>query len=290
MIYLLYGADTYRSRARLKEFERRFRTEVSFSWFFVDCREDAARTFFQKEGGGPTLFAKKEFGVLKYISQAEDDVQALIERELKRWSKDDSVVIVFEEGVPAKNKLFTLAKKLATQVQEFELLTRAKCEQWLEVELKRRQGTLSSSAKQQLIERSAGDLAKLMIELDQLMLGGEGGETLDVPKDQELFLLGDLWGTRSRMKALLQYESLLRRHFIPERMLWTMLWHVKRLILASKDETRAMNPYVARKSKEQARNFTFDELVRAYDELVSLEDRIVRESLDVGLLKFFLTT
>ena len=107
--------------------------------------------------------------------------------------------------------------------------------------------------------------------------------------NRDLFLIGDLWGRREKGSLVLKYEELLRGGHVPDEILRTLLWHIKNVCMAAVGKTQDMKPFVANKAREQARNFNGDSLERAFKTLVGLDNKYKKETLETGLLHFFLT-
>jgi DNA polymerase III delta subunit len=238
MIYLLYGEHVLAALAKVKVFEKRFRREVTHEWQLINFEEEGIDERFPATVGA-SLFAKKDYYIIKHASEASEESRELLLDLIKRWENDDSVVVFFERGVPLQNALFEKIKK-ASKHEELSLPADQKL------------GSVETS-------------------------------------DRDLFLLGDLWGRREKSRLILKYEELLRHGFLPEDILRTLLWHVKNVCLASSGKTSEMKPFVAGKASQQARNFSADSLERAFTKLVGLDDKYKRETLETGLLHFFLT-
>ncbi len=281
MIYLIFGEDTRRSRELLREFEKRFPSAHQI----VDCAADQDYQF-----GSRSLFAAKEYLVLKNPSALDPLRHNELQVHLARWAKDDSVVVAYEEGVPEKNKIFSALKKHASKKQEFVPLAGAELERWLGNEAKKRGGSLTSAQKKTLLLQGGNNLWKLERELEKVLLGGETPVGPDTVEERELFLLGDLWGRREKERAFLHYERLLSGGLGADQVFRTLLWHVKNLCLAASGEVSKMNPFVARKAKEQARNFSREKLSQAHEDLVMLDvhEKWGQGSIELGLVKFLL--
>ena len=286
MIYLVFGEDVKRSRELVREFEKRFVREVPAAYEIIDISIDQNYQF-----GARSLFADKEYLIIKNASMLAAERYDEFNSHLKRWAKDDSVIVVYEESVPEKNKIFTALKKHSSKKQEFPILKAAELERWLDGEVKKRGGSITPAQKRLLLVKGGDNLWKLERELEKMLLGGESPETSPVIEDRELFLLGDLWGRGERERAFLQYQRLLSGGFGADSILRTLLWHVKNLCLASSGQVSKMNPFVARKAREQARNFSQGSLPRAYEDLVMLDvhEKWGRGSIEFGLVKFLLT-
>lgn len=288
MIYLIFGQDLKRSRKLLSEFEDRFRREAASGWQSLDGREcEEIEVFFAAR----SLFGNKDYFLIKHASLLGADSKNFLSSLLGHWEKDDSVIVFYEEGVPEKDELFLELKKRATKKQEFKELVGESLNLWLQSEAVKRSLHLSVKDKLELFERAGKDLGKLENELEKMALGYQRTSYKDVPKEKDLFLLGDLWGGRQIEVAVLGYWRLLRGGIGPDQILRVLLWHVKNLLLVLKRETRGLHPFVVRKAEIQARLRERDKLLEAYDSLLLLDihDKWGRGSLQYGILHFLLT-
>ncbi|MEK7643117.1 MAG: hypothetical protein AAB372_01585 [Patescibacteria group bacterium] len=292
MIYLLYGEETKRSLGMLRDFERRFQAEVPVGgWQRFDFKDEMDQERFLLGAGSQALFSQKDFYIIRNPSHASPRSARTLEELLPHWAGKDSIVVFFEEGVPEKNETFNFLKRTASKSQEFSKPSSAQAKTWMEGELKRRSAVLSEDQKRSLLARYGGDLWALESELDRALAGGSPVSLKLTVDERELFSLGDLWGRRERAQTVLKYDILLRSGFPSERMLWTMMWHIKSLFAVATGQTKGMNPYVLRKSTDQMRNFSQDELSDAYKALVELDvdEKRGERSLEIGMLHFFLT-
>ncbi|MEK7576292.1 MAG: hypothetical protein AAB482_01220 [Patescibacteria group bacterium] len=107
--------------------------------------------------------------------------------------------------------------------------------------------------------------------------------------DRDLFIVGDLWGRREKVSAVVKYEELLRNGYSADDILRTVLWHARNVCLAAVGKTNEMKPFVANKALQQARNFSGNSLEHAFTTLVGLDNKYKKETLETGLLHFLLT-
>lgn len=276
MIYLLYGENIHASRAVLGKFLDRFKKEAGPGWRVFNCEEDELDAGL----GSVSLFASKDFYIFKYPSALSKEKSEMLMALLKRWSKDDSIVVFYERSEPEKNKFFKDIKKYATKTEEFKKASAAKLAPSL--------SKLDRAEQEKLRVWHEVDTGRFLSELEKVSLGGVASLPKKERSGNELFVLGDLWGKREKQKVYLLYHALLDAGFEADDMLRTLLWHVKNLNNASRGRTKEMKPFVAQKASEQARNFSDDALSDAYEKLTLMADPRGRDLLETKLLHFLL--
>ena len=289
MMYLFYGENRNRVRETLGRFIERLRRDVPSSWHMIECAEENAASVLAGTLGAGSLFSKKDFFVIKSASGAGEEVAELLEPHIARWAKDDSVVVFAEMGVPIKNKLFENIKKHAKS-EEFLYPSASKASRVIDESAKKSGVAIPSAAKKTLLDIAASSPERFLSELEKVMLGGVSAEVGEHIRENEVFVLGDLWGTRAKRSALMQYHQFLEAGFEPDAVLRALVWHVKNLCLAAHGRTNDMKPFVAQKARQQARNFSPDALDNALFALVKMSDMRAREFIETRLLHFLLTT
>jgi hypothetical protein len=119
MIYLLYGENVLAALEKVKAFEKRFRREVPHAWRLINFEDDGADEQFPANIEA-SLFAKKDYYIIKHATQADEESTRQLKDLIGRWEGDDSVVVFFERDRPAKSKLFDVIKK-ASKHEEFAI-------------------------------------------------------------------------------------------------------------------------------------------------------------------------
>ncbi|MDD5528004.1 MAG: DNA polymerase III subunit delta [Patescibacteria group bacterium] len=188
--------------------------------------------------------------------------------------------------------------------QEFKKLNNSELSDWIKKEVEARGGAISSRAVQVLIGLVGYDLWQIDREIDKLISFKDGGqpaltaggapaiiEENDVEKlvkgnfDDNIFALTDAIGARDKSLA----AKLLEEQFelgANEIYLLTMITRQVKIILQVRQaldsglSSRAIiaelkiNPYVAQKAIEQARNFSLGALKIIFDKLVEMDYKI----------------
>ena len=89
-------------------------------------------------------------------------------------------------------------------------------------------------------------------------------------KNSASFALADAFGERNRKKLWLAYRAAIERGEAVESIHGILFWGVKNLALVKRGEENALSPFVAKKTKRFAQNFSTEELLRYNRELRSL--------------------
>jgi DNA polymerase III delta subunit len=138
-------------------------------------------------------------------------------------------------------------------------------------------------------------LAKISKHSDQMREFSRGaiGKAKTEPRPFNIFLLTDALGRRDRKAAWVLYQKAKLRRISPEEIHNVFCWQVKNMILAKESgEARqaGVSPFVFRKAKAGARNYTAEELINLLSTLVSIYHNVRRGicALDPALEQFIL--
>lgn len=275
----------------LRDFEERFRKEVPLLWHRIDCIDEDAEISLERIIGSGSLFSRKEYLIILGASKLPESGKKMLLSKMQGWSTNDSVIVFYENDTVDDTAFVEKLKEHSSKKQEFKKLSGALLSRWVDEELKKRDTKLPVDTKRFLIEQYGEDLGRLTRELEKATLGYEVGAAREVPQDKDLFLLGDLWGTRERERAFLKYQHMLEVGFDTEQVLRTLIWHTRTLLLIAKKETKGIHPFVARKATLQLKNFTRESLECAYSALVMFDvgAKWGKGSIEFGLYRFFLS-
>jgi DNA polymerase III delta subunit len=290
MIYLLYGSNIAASRQMLERFILRFKREAGPSWEMIDGADDGAASHIAQIGSG-SLFAKKDFYIIKRASALDIDMRDALKSHLERWAKDDSVIVFWEEGIPVKNKIFTDIEKCANKKEEFSDFTRQKFSAFVDARAKDAGASVGTDAKESLWLAYNKQPQHFARELERVLLGGEieRAHGTDAPSDKDIFMLGDLWGSGERVRAALLFERFVRAGYDASDVLRPFLWHIKNLARVASGKMGDMKPFVVQKARTQMRNFSRGQIEAAYLQLLEMSDMTKKETLETRFLQFLLT-
>jgi DNA polymerase III delta subunit len=299
MIIFLYGEDSFRSHAKLKEIITEYEkknpaslnlTSFSFKEDSVKDFENALETF--------SLFQQKKLIILRDIFALDKNNQKKIAQifQATKLAKDnDNIVVIIEQGNPDKRLgLFKYLKKISKS-QSFAFLNKAKARQWLRnlkdnyyPDLK-----IKNSMLNWLADKIAPNLWKLQNELQKIYFYQKGSqkETLThkdlenlivFPSKNNIFDTLDAIAKRNKKQALNKLASHFQA-FEPELKILAMFQYQFRNLLRIKDLAEKGNnysaiqkkiklhPYSFRKLYYLSANFTLDELKKIYQRLFELD-------------------
>ena len=306
MIYLLYGEDSLRSRAKLEDIVSAFTKAAGTSAEIV--RLDAEESSVEDIAGSietGSLFAKSRLFVVERIFLADTVVQEFFTERLVRF-KDAKEVFIFWDAVTdiPESKFAKSLEQSASKTQEFKALTDVTLDRWLAGELVTRNIKITSAQKQSLLAFAGSDTWRMTQELDKFALDASsiGVEDRLSAKAPNIFQLTDAIGERNKKLALCLLYRFAEEGLMPEKMFWTISWHIKNLAIfriyldAGKDQAYVakhtkQHPFVVKKALAQARNFSADELTRMYQELFALDAASKKDRADmaIGLERLVLT-
>jgi len=173
----LYGADTFRSRKKLKEFIEKFKKErdpQGLNVVQLDCKVMTESEIIEQIMAIPFL-AEKRMVVLEHLMSAKDskDVQTNVYKRLEEKSIPENTILIFWEG---KNKAKTnIAKKMHTFLckekfaQEFAELKGAELNQWIKHEVEKRGGKISYQSIHYIVENIGSDMWRFNSVIEQLV-------------------------------------------------------------------------------------------------------------------------
>lgn len=294
MIYFLHGFDTYRSREKLREiineYKRAQTSGLSFSR--LDLEKDDFKEF-EKRIATVSLFPEKKLLVAEYAS-ANKEFQKQFKDFLKKSSlgKDKDIITIFFEGMALKQNdpwLKLLGK--ISRVQEFKTLTGGERKRWIVNYLKGKNKIMDSGVLEKfLLCAGSLDTWGLKNELDKLIHYSGKGQITE--KDIEIHLKPDFkmtifevldaLGAKNRKRSLLLIERMIEKGESEVYILSMIAYGLRNLIqVKSLEEERvpyylfqkklSMHPFVIRKTYGQSKNFTLEELKKAYQVLAKID-------------------
>ncbi|MFY9462110.1 MAG: hypothetical protein WAP51_02820 [Candidatus Sungiibacteriota bacterium] len=294
MIYLIYGPDTFRSRCLLSdiigEFKKKAGTDAP-AVFRFDAEEDAPERLLQFRFA-QSLFGSKELIVVERLFSSPKNIFSALEPLLEEWQKSQSSIFVFWDTECKEAEAIEKVKKHSAKIQEFQLLTGAKLERWLDDEISARGLKLSAAEQRALIADSGGDLWKLTRELDKQELGGATPAKREA-REEKIWNFTDAFLV-SKKQALAASFRLAGRG-ADNLYLIGALARTLRVVFAIRDALdrqiqvseigKKMNvhPYVFKKQTEAARVFTQSELARNYGLLLTADENIKTGKLPASL-------
>lgn len=255
MIYLLYGPDTYRSRAKLREIIAAFSAKAggALNVTRVDAEERPEAVL--AVGRAATLFSPKELVVIERASRADGRVSSFLRERLGSWSRDRNLTVVFWEGGAAAPALAEIAGH-ATKSQEFAPLGSRALERWIAVEASARGLRIAPEERRILATRYGSDLWAIANELEKVHAGWSLRR--EASQAEKVWDFTDAFLGRPR-RAFRPLTALLGAGYEPLYLLGALAGALRNLALvweASRQRAGAppgLHPFVAKKYAELAR-------------------------------------
>ncbi len=303
MIIFLYGEDTYRSRQKLQEIVAHYK-EIHKSGLNLRYFDGKSASFqdVKSELQTASMFKEKKLLILTDVFSNQELKDGFL-KDAKRFADSDNVILFYEEkGGFARDALFAFLKKHA-QSQEFELPTGLEVKAWLKNEFGKTKTRIDPMALEIMVNFAGNDLWQLANDVQKLVAykGGREIEVKDVrlfvkPKiDTDIFKTIDAISLKNKKQALNLLHGHIEKGDSPLYLL-SMINFQFRNILGVKDlaergeplSASGLKPFLARKSSEQARKFTYEELKKIYLKIFQIDHSIKTGKMDpqaaLGLL------
>ncbi|MBI2639072.1 DNA polymerase III subunit delta [Candidatus Peregrinibacteria bacterium] len=293
-IFLFFGDDTYSLHEKLafwrKEFEKKYGGETNVSLF--EGKSINANEIFQACSAMPFL-AEKRFTIVKnFLSEGRDEEKTAMAELLEKIA-DFSILVFSEHDAPDRRvALYKKIHKIGKLV-EFPSLTGSKLLGWIQKKVETRGGAIEKDAVIFLSEVVGGDLYRLENEIAKLV--GYAGTRPITKRDIELlvdtqltaniFRLTDGIGQKNQKLAIETLHQLMDSGEDLHRILY-MIMRQFRIITGVKDLSSQglsrdaivaklkEHPFVISNTIGQARNFSFDQLKRAYELLIDIDTKL----------------
>lgn len=289
MISFLYGQDTYRSREELRKIVDDYKKaclagrQANSDWLNfvrIDCRDKEIEIFeeMRKTIDTVSMFSQKKLIILENVFQANQGLQEQIWEFLKNknLSKNKDIDIVFWDEQPDKRtKLFNFLQK--NKSKEFLPLRAIKLKDWIKDYTKRQKANVDNQAIEKLIEYIGSDLWRMSNEINKLLtyskiINVENIELLVKPEiDLNIFEIVDALGYKNKNKVLNLFKQYLEKGEDENYLLSMFIYQIRNLIRVKAGGKLDIHPFVVQKSRQQAKNFNWDELKKIYHQLLTID-------------------
>jgi len=282
MIIFLYGPDTYRSRQKLKEIVEEYKKNHPSGLNFIRINfSEKNLDDFRRAAETVSMFDEKKLIVVEGVFQQPEYFQEQLIDYLKKKKIDsdkDVVVVFWAEETESKNKIFQFLKKNA-RAQEFKLLRPYQLREWIKKYVKEKEGSINNIAIEKLINYVGNDLWRMSNELDKLLnysksVEVENIELLIKPEiDLNIFEMVDALGQKNKSKALRLFNQHIKKGEDESYLFSMFIYQIRNLIKVKSGPVAKldMHPFVIRKTNQQARNFSFEELKKIYQKLLEID-------------------
>ncbi|MFY9463240.1 MAG: hypothetical protein WAP52_03590 [Candidatus Sungiibacteriota bacterium] len=272
MIYLLYGADTYRSRGKLREIidECRHKAGTALEMYRFDGEEDDFAGLAAITGGQSLFGGAKKLIVIEHPFVSERHFAAV--RDFLRQGGVGGLVVFWDGAIGGDaKKMIAEIEPLADKTQVFDVLQGDKLARWIKKESIARGFNFAPSEITRLAALGGDDLWTLSNEMEKIGLGGAGSGSLspEMAMKDMTFLLGDTFFANPQI-ALRCLLTLLSRGEEEMRM-FGYLAGMARTALAVKSAADSghplpssykIHPFVAKKTAAAVRGVPVGELTR----------------------------
>lgn len=294
-IFLFFGDDLYSHSEKLKfwqkEFEKKYGGDMNIA--ALDGEKCSALDIFQAASSIPFLSEKRLTIVKNFLSEGEENERTACAALLEKIPEFS--VLIFSESAGSPDRRTALFKKIQKigKPMEFPNLTGSKLLAWIEKGVQDRGGKIEAEAAILLTELAGNDLYRLENEIAKLVgfaqdrpVNKSDIELLtDTKFETSIFRFTDGIGQKNEKLSISTLHHLIESGEELHRIL-SMIMRQFRIILTVKDlieqgmrqtEITAKvreHPFVISNAAQQARNFTFEQLRRAYELLIEMDTKL----------------
>lgn len=219
MIYFIYGADSYRSREKLREIIEGYRQKYgNFLNFSRIDAEDKNSTDLKIAGKSQSLFSPKQMLIVENVFSSDDKTFEYILKTSEAFRASDDILVLWDGSELPPEKFLKKLTKISNKNQEFKKLDSAGLNLWLVKECEKRKinphtfsqegvGIKLADYKSSLLNSCGEDLWCLKNELDKIEVGGF---TAPNPRREEIiFNLSDNF-LKNKKEAIHSLVNLLK--------------------------------------------------------------------------------
>lgn len=290
MIYLLWGADTYRSLEKLHAITAEFRAKSGeFDVQEFDAETDAA-TGLSERLKAKSLFQKKKLITVRRPAAGKEPFQKELKAFLKTAAHDPDIIVVLWQPGEAK-KLAAMVEDLEGKSQEFKEMSAAEERRWLAAFIRQENLSLPENEIERLLGAFSGDTWRLVHEAEKCSLGGELGAAEAAEQKNYAFLDAFLVHRESALEALIRLRASGANDFM---LFGSVAAHIRNLIAAAsgaelsgsypaaREAARRKLPKIKREVLEPTLEKLFDEDIKIKtgrtDPYTSLIDLVILEN------------
>ena len=230
------------------------------------------------ESGGKRPAAKEEYlsGLLEYLPHLPESTR---------------LIFVEDKTIKPGHPLYKLAQAEGAYIKEFPLLKGKKLAGWVQRRVKSKGGEITPAALKTLVTFVGNDLRLLNQEIEKLLTYVDRARPIEeedvrllvsYTQEANVFEMVDAIGQRNSEQALRLLHKLLEDGAAPLALLG-MITRQFRIMMQIKElqgeglarseigQRLQLHPFVVQKGARQARNFTMEQLERAYDRLLETD-------------------
>ncbi|MEK7652912.1 MAG: DNA polymerase III subunit delta [Patescibacteria group bacterium] len=298
MLFFISGTDHFRAQQKLKELTLQFIQKRDKNGLNVIRLDGEALDFenFKQEALTVPFLGEKKLIIVKNVLKTKKRWEPIFEF-LKSRGETLENNFVFIELLTNEKKarpagtFFSYLKKQKYS-WEFNLLKENQLKKWLDGYLADKKIKTDKEALEELIISVGNDLGHLTLEIEKLaaykdgdLIKKEDVQLLVKAKfDENIFNLVDAMGEKNKRRALKLASDQINGGNHPLSILSMVNRQFKILIKIKERQERnerlnnlelasalGLHPFVVQKASRQAKNFTFDRLLKAQNELIQME-------------------
>lgn len=301
MVIFVYGEDTFRSRAYVREQVKKFkqtRDPQGLNVVFLDGKKEKLSTILGEIVSAPFLAERRMVVIENMLSTSDKEaVEELIDR-VKKNAIPETNAVLFWQGEPlGKTKeikeLYTLLSK-EKYVQNFEKLSISQLKAWVEKEVQERGGVFEKGVAEYVVEQTGGDMWLLNTLVDQLISFKK-----DVPislkdvalfvvnkVDDDMFKLVEAVLAQNTGKAFGFLMDQRQKGFEEQELFGLLIWNI-RILLELRDvfdredqlpsdvmaKELGIHPFVVKKNFALMKRYSLVFLKGLYQELLEIDNK-----------------
>ncbi len=301
MIYLLYGPDTFRARAKLLGIRDKFlASQPSFNFIHINGSEiNSADGLLRLLGSATLLGGKRLVVITDLMGLGEAAVKDSLVAAVRGGLPDDLVVVLQENfDFDKRQSLFKLLNQPKT-AQFFGILAGTELFRYAKELAEAKKFDIDDGLLREVIVIVGGDLWRLDNELTKLasyakttpLSVGVIRELISADLEDNIFALMDAVANHNSAAVNRLFGDLMDRGEDPARLLPVLAFQLRNLILLKNLSTQrlstgeliritGLHPYAVSNTLKQIRLFTADQLNNAYQRLIATDWQIKTGALD----------
>lgn len=293
-VFLFCGEDTYSQKEKVKfwqaEFEKKYGGNMNVTTF--NGKDAKANDIFQACSSMPFLSDKRLTVVKDFLAEGEDEERAAMADLIEQIPEFCTLVFSESTAPDRRTSLYKKLKKIG-KLMEFPTMMGSKLLGWIQKIVEEKGGTIEKDALIFLSElvtadlyRTENEIAKLVgyandrpINRDDILL------LMDTQLTTNIFKLTDGIGQKNRKVALETLHNLIDNGEELHGILY-MIMRQFRIITMIKDLSQQgvsrdqiavklkAHPFVVSNTLSQVRNFSMEQLKRAYELLIQIDTKL----------------
>lgn len=308
MIFLLYGADQYRARKKLKEIQEKFLNTVDSSGINLTILEDKNLNWEKIHGvlsTVPFLVSKRMVVIKNLLNRSgSEKIQKDLMEYIQQDKIGDDLILVFLEHIKSDPKkkwkqkttvsgLFRFLQQ-GKFVQKFDIMPPLKVEEWIKQEIESQRSKIALPAVRLLASEVGPDLEKMNNEIEKLVSYKLDEEITEKDVrllvkgkfDDNIFNLIDAIGTRNQRLAMKLIGEQMSDG-LNASMLLAMIIRQYRILLQIKESVDnnagaylanaqlakriGVHPFVVQKAYNQVKFYSLNQLKKIYQQLLEID-------------------